>query len=234
MNPRIVVLLKFPLMVNALEALLEHDFEIRAFDSLTEYGSSTKANDLVILGSSFHPNLRETLRRCSLNPPRPTILVAPETDTLAVLIGLREGVAGLLSPESRVEEFSRTVWAVAAGRRYLTPRLSDKLLTLTLCPDAGTLTAREAEVLRLVTEGRSEKEIGSALSLSPHTIHSHKKRLMEKFQVDSQLKLAIAGLRLRELGSGRQAEFVHTLVNPTSGRCRANHSRTRPDLRRLK
>lgn len=105
------------------------------------------------------------------------------------------GASGYLLKESAFEEMLTAIRAVMANQRYLSPAVAGPVIEGYRALRSGhssslsRLTGREREVLQLVAEGRSTKDIAGRLHLSIKTIDTHRRRIMEKLSVHS-----IAGL----------------------------------------
>jgi DNA-binding NarL/FixJ family response regulator len=95
---------------------------------------------------------------------------------------LRAGASGFVVKHAAGVELIAAIQTVLRGGTYLTPDLSQDVLT-TLAergPSAGAiLTPRQREVIRLIADGRTMKEIAAALGLSPRTIETHKYEMMQ-------------------------------------------------------
>ena len=113
---------------------------------------------------------------------------------------LRAGAAGYLLKRTASAELVRAIRAVAAGGSYVDPSLAGALLSeqAQRVPRAdgarpndraGDLTPREAEVLRLVAQGHSNKEIAVALEISVKTVETHKAHAMAKLGLASRAAL---------------------------------------------
>jgi DNA-binding NarL/FixJ family response regulator len=83
---------------------------------------------------------------------------------------------------------------VVADKKYLSPEISDIVIEETL-PTSSLLTTREREVLQLLAEGMTVKEIASQLHRSIKTIHTHRKQIMEKLGIHSIAELTKYALR---------------------------------------
>jgi DNA-binding NarL/FixJ family response regulator len=96
------------------------------------------------------------------------------------------GARGFLLKESAGDEVVRAVRAVAAGQRYFSPGIANKLLDLPGVAGAGmdVLTARERQVLQLIAEGKSNAEAAAALGLSPRSVETYRGRLMQKLGIE--------------------------------------------------
>ena len=109
---------------------------------------------------------------------------------------LSAGAAGYILKECPFDELAQAIRGVAAGGRYLSPRIADvvvddyvKRLSWTADSPLLALTCREREVLQLVAEGKSTKEIALELHVSTKTIDANRRQIMEKLDVHS-----VAGL----------------------------------------
>jgi len=132
----------------------------------------------------------EVATRAATLSPRTRILVlsmhaAPEY----VAQALRAGVAGYLLKDAAAAELEVAIRAVARGESYLTPAISKQVVEGFLrgaepAPDplAG-LTARQREILQLVAEGRSTKQIAAVLDVSVKTVETHRSQLMERLDI---------------------------------------------------
>jgi two-component system, NarL family, response regulator NreC len=117
--------------------------------------------------------------------PRP-ILLTMHTDDQYILEALRAGVRGYVLKKQAAADLVRAIRDVAGGGVYLSPGISAiiaEAIRSPAAPSEKTLTAREREVLQLVAEGRSTKEIASILGVSIKTADSHRTRLMQKLDI---------------------------------------------------
>ncbi|MGB9604405.1 MAG: response regulator transcription factor, partial [Bryobacteraceae bacterium] len=88
--------------------------------------------------------------------------------------------------------------AVAAGEGYLSPAVSEAVLSdyrRHVSDPLDLLTSREREVLQLIAEGKTNKEIAAALNLSVYTVDAHRGRIMEKLNVHSVSELVRFAVR---------------------------------------
>jgi DNA-binding NarL/FixJ family response regulator len=109
------------------------------------------------------------------------------------------GASGFVVKDATVEDFVQTVRSVAAGKEVLPPALTGTLLSHIAMhavrrPSAATrgvrLTQREREIIDLIAEGLSNKEMARRLNLSTYTIKSHVHNILEKLALHSRLQLA--------------------------------------------
>lgn len=128
------------------------------------------------------------------------IILSMHADEEYVLQALRAGATGYLLKGSRTAELELAVTAVARGDTYLSPSAArhlvaeyqQRLSAGERLPDSATqdrLTPRQREILQLIAEGRTTKEIAQTLSLSVKTIEMHRSQLMERLKIHD-----IAGL----------------------------------------
>jgi DNA-binding NarL/FixJ family response regulator len=105
---------------------------------------------------------------------------------------LRAGASGYVLKQSAGEELLMAIQEVLRGKTYLTPRLTQEVITnLTDAENqpAVKLTPRQLEVLRLIAQGRRMKEVAAALQLSTRTVETHKYDMMRALGVESTAEL---------------------------------------------
>lgn len=110
------------------------------------------------------------------------------------------GVAGFILKDATFDDFVATITSVAAGERVLPPRMTGTLLSQIAraavkrgaaeALAAVRLTPREREVVALIANGRSNKEIAADLQMAAHTVKSHVRNIMEKLALHSRLQIA--------------------------------------------
>jgi DNA-binding NarL/FixJ family response regulator len=105
----------------------------------------------------------------------------------------RAGASAYLLKRSATSELPLAIREVMQGRSYVTPLVTEGLVESLLQPEARTpaheLTPRQREVLQLLAEGRSMKEVASLLNLTPRTVAFHKYRMMDELKVKSTAEL---------------------------------------------
>jgi DNA-binding NarL/FixJ family response regulator len=110
-------------------------------------------------------------------------------DASYVTQALRAGVAGYLVKGAAVAELPLAIKAVMKGQTYLTPKISrsvvDKFLDdgEQVADPLSDLTVRQREILQLIAEGRTTKEIAGVLDVSVKTVETHRARLMERLDI---------------------------------------------------
>jgi DNA-binding NarL/FixJ family response regulator len=123
---------------------------------------------------------REIVQAC---PRTKAILLTMHTDDHYVLEALRTGVTGFVVKSQAPADLIRAIHEVLRGMMYLSPRVSRTLVQAYLAkselpPDP--LTPREREVLQLVAEGKTTKEVAKHLGISVKTAESHRTRILKK------------------------------------------------------
>ncbi len=145
----------------------------------------------------------EVLRRAAQRSPRTrAVVLSMHEDEAYVVEALAAGASAYVLKRSDVEVLAHAIREAVAGRRYLSPPLSENLIEDYISTlDSGrfdpyhTLTAREREVLMLVAEGNSSAEIAGRLFLSPRTVEMHRANAMRKLGLRSQNDLIRYALR---------------------------------------
>lgn len=115
---------------------------------------------------------------------------------------LRAGAAGYLLKESAFEELIKAIRIVCAGKKYLSPDVTDIVLRDYLNPSIDNdhnltqdLTLREREVLQLIVEGCATKEVANRLNISIKTVESHRSRIMNKLGLHTVAELTKYAVR---------------------------------------
>ena len=125
------------------------------------------------------------------------VFTAYETDE-RVFGAIRAGAKGYLLKGAPTEEIGRAIRAVHAGGSHLEPRVAARVLSEFHAPRraSDTLSEREREVLRLVADGLSNKEIGRALTISERTARFHVTSILNKLGANTRAQaVAVAGQR---------------------------------------
>ncbi len=138
----------------------------------------------------------EAVRRVRASTPSTRVLVlsmhaAPEY----VRPALRAGALGYLVKGSGLDDLLPALRRVAAGLRFLGPEAARLAEQPDVGDDLDLLTPREREVLQLVAEGRTNREIAATLGLSPKTVDAHRTRVMQKLDLHDAQALTRYALR---------------------------------------
>ena len=155
----------------------------------------------VVLMDVTMPELNgiEATRRLVTASPRTRVLaLSMHKDAVYVREILRAGARGYLLKDSADADLIAAVRSVAKGEGYLSPAVSDAVLTdyrRHVTDPLDLMTTREREVLQMIAEGKTNKEIATTLNLSVYTIEAHRGRVMEKLNLHSTGELVRFALR---------------------------------------
>ena len=128
-------------------------------------------------------------RSAQASPQTRIIILSMYADPSYVRQALKAGVAGYLLKGAAVSELSIALKAVMEGEKYLTPKVSQTVVEGFLREtDPGgepieSLTERQREILQLIAEGRSTREIAQMLDVSVKTVETHRLRLMDRLGI---------------------------------------------------
>ncbi|MCL4797413.1 MAG: response regulator transcription factor [Bryobacteraceae bacterium] len=141
----------------------------------------------------------EATRRILEGSPHTRVLaLSMHKDAVYVREILRAGARGYLLKDAVDTEFLHAIRAVARGDGYLSPAVSAAVLDdyrRSVSDPIDLLTSREREVLQMIAEGKTNKEIANLLSLSVYTVDAHRGRIMEKLNVHSVTDLVRFAVR---------------------------------------
>jgi two-component system, NarL family, response regulator NreC len=141
----------------------------------------------------------EATRKITAALPRSRILaLSMHKDSVYVREILRAGARGYLLKDSIDRDLLAAVRAVAKGEGYLSPAVSDAVLSdyrKHVTAPIDLLTSREREVLQMIAEGKTNKDIANTLKLSVYTVDAHRGRIMEKLNLHSTGELVRFAVR---------------------------------------
>ncbi len=130
------------------------------------------------------------------------VALSMHSDSLFVTEMLRSGASGYLLKDCAFEELARAIRTVVAGKTYLSPSISgvvvdDYLHRLSKAVLSGSevLTDREREVLQLLAEGKSTKQIALKLHISVKTVETHRRQIMDKLDIHTVAELTKYAIR---------------------------------------
>jgi DNA-binding NarL/FixJ family response regulator len=137
------------------------------------------------------------------HPRTGVILLSMHSDEEFVVRALTAGAKGYLLKDSAEPDIVRAVHAVATGKTFFSPAIAHTLLEdyMRRLQQEGLqdrydlLTDREREVLQLLAEGRSNKEVAGILNLSVHTVDTHRSNFMQKLGLHNTAEIVIYAMR---------------------------------------
>lgn len=174
-------------------------------------GEASNGNEAIQLAEKLKPDVVvmdvampelngiEATRRLAASLPRCKVLaLSMHKDSVYVREILKAGARGYLLKDSADGDLLAAVRSVARGDGYLSPGVSDAVLSdyrRHVTDPLDLLSSREREVLQAIAEGKTNKEIAVALNLSVYTVESHRGRIMEKLNLHSTGELVRFALR---------------------------------------
>ena len=181
---------------DAVRALIEKrgDLEVvgEASDGQQAVSMTLEIRPDVILMEISLPRLSgiEATQRLLRDAPRSKVLILSRHEGRShVEQALRSGAAGYVTKSSSSQELIQAIEAVSSGRSFLSRAIARQVVDVVTCRNSPAqtgileLTSREREVLQLIGEGFSSKEIATQLGISTRTVESHRARLMEKLGI---------------------------------------------------
>lgn len=161
--------------------------------------------DVVIMDIAM-PNLngiQATTQVVKKNPQVGVIILSMYSDETYLTRTLSAGAKGYLLKDSADVDLHRAVQVVAEGKPFFSPVIADTLLEdymrqlqqRGLQDSYDLLTEREKEILQLLAEGRTNKEVASTLNLSPNTVETHRTRIMQKLDLHSSADIVLYAVR---------------------------------------
>lgn len=180
-----------------------------AVDAVAEHGPQVLLTDLRM---PVCDGAAATAEVCAHHPETAVVLLTTYDDEASILSALQAGARGYLTKEAGREEIATAIRAAAAGQSVLDPGVQARLVAavggVAASPDPGrdsdalsALTARETEVLELIAEGLSNREIARRLVVSEATVKTHINNLFTK-------------LDLRDRSHAMRFAFDHGLGGP--------------------
>jgi DNA-binding NarL/FixJ family response regulator len=163
------------------------------------------AADLVIMdiGMPLLNGIDAAAQIVKRNPRVDVILLSMHSDEDYVLRALSAGVKGYLLKDTVEMDLVRAIETVRKGRHFFSPAITEVMLEdyMRQLRDKGLqdsynlLTEREKEVLQLIAEGKSNKEVATVLNLSPVTVETHRANLMQKLNLHSTAEIVLYAVR---------------------------------------
>jgi DNA-binding NarL/FixJ family response regulator len=140
-----------------------------------------------------------------MQPPPLTIMLSMHLDESYVMRAINAGARGYLLKDATDEDLLPAIRAVAAGKSYFSPAVSgvlaeeymEQLRQRGLTDSYDLLTDREKEVLQLLAEGRSNKEVAALLDVGLSTVETHRANLMQKLNLHSTAEIVLYAVRKR-------------------------------------
>ena len=199
-RPRVLLADDHRMMAEGLKALLHDEFELVGIveDGRAMVEAAERLRPDVIVADVTMPNLNGFEALALLRKTQPNIKVVFLTmhqNAAYARRALDAGASGFVVKHSASEELVVAIHAALKGRTFITPCLTKEVVeqaeSSARAGKEGTkaLTSRQKEILQLLAEGRSAKEIASELTISARTVEFHKYQMMETNGLHSSAEL---------------------------------------------
>ncbi len=179
-------------------------------------GEASDGREAVRLAAELKPNvvvmdigmpnlngIEATAQIVKQNPHVHVIVLSVHSDESYLLRALSAGARGYLLKDSAEQDLVRAVEVAAQGKPFFSPAIAEKLLDdymrylqqRGLQDSYDLLTDREKEVLQLIAEGKSNKEIAALLNVSPYTVETHRAHIMQKLNLHNTAEIVLYAVR---------------------------------------
>lgn len=197
-------------MRSGLRSLLQQqgDFEVvgEAGDGREAVALAESLTPDVVVMDLTMPNLNGTEASRQITEKRPStavVVLTMHSDEAYVLRALKAGARGYLLKESAEADLIAAIRAVREGKAYFSPAVSQVLVRdymrqlrdKNIEDSYDLLTSREREILQLIAEGKSNKDVANLLNLSVYTVDTHRSNIMEKLGLHTVPELILYAVR---------------------------------------
>jgi DNA-binding NarL/FixJ family response regulator len=197
-------------MRTGLRALLERQ------PNLEVVGESENGRETVALAVSLRPDVVVMdVGMPVLNGIEATQMIVTQCPTIAVVIlsmhadesyvmrALKAGARGYLLKDSAAADLIGAIQAISQGKSFFSPKVSRVLAEdyVRVLKQKGAvdtydlLTSREREILQLLAEGKANKEVATALNISPYTVETHRSHILQKLNLHNSAELVLYAVR---------------------------------------
>lgn len=158
---------------------------------------------IVDIGMPLLNGIEATTQLVRDDPHLGVIILSMHTDESYIARALNAGARGYVLKDTADDEIEAAVHSVAAGKPYFSQRIAKTLLEdyVRMMRERGVadsyelLSDREREVLQLIAEGKSNKEVATLLDVSPYTVETHRGKLMQKLNLHSTADIVLYAVR---------------------------------------
>jgi DNA-binding NarL/FixJ family response regulator len=199
MRPRIFLADDHSMLLEAFSKLLESKYDVvgTATDGRKMLAGVSKLKPDVVLMDIAMPNLNgfdagEKLKK--LLPEVKLVFLTVNDDPDMVTEAFRIGANGYLLKDSAASELFQAIDAVLASKNYVTPKINQGMINSFIKHPSGhkvhgNLTIRQREVLQLLAEGHTMKQVAADLNITPRTVAFHKYQIMENLDIKTNSEL---------------------------------------------
>jgi two-component system response regulator NreC len=197
-------------MRTGLRALLERQ------PNLEVVGESENGRETVALAASLRPDvvvmdvgmpvlngIEATQTIVTQRPAIAVVILSMHADESYVMRALKAGARGYLLKDSAAADLIGAIQAISQGKSFFSPKVSrilaeDYVRVLKQKGAVDTydlLTSREREILQLLAEGKTNKEVATALNISPYTVETHRSHILQKLNLHNSAELVLYAVR---------------------------------------
>jgi len=197
-------------MRTGLRALLERQ------PNLEVVGESENGRETVALVASLGPDvvvmdvampvlngIEATKTIVTQRPATAVVILSMHADESYVMRALKAGARGYLLKDSAAADLISAIQAVSQNKSFFSPKVSRILAEdyVRVLKQKGAvdsydlLTSREREILQLLAEGKANKEVATALNISPYTVETHRRHILEKLNLHNPAELILYAVR---------------------------------------
>jgi DNA-binding NarL/FixJ family response regulator len=207
--PRVMLADDHTILVEAFRKLLEPHCEIVGTvadgRALLETAPQLKPAVIIVdIGMPLMNGLEAGMRLKELMPTVKLIFLTMNEDPELAMEAMRSGASGYLLKSSAASELVRAIEMALKGKTYVTPQIARGMQKAFINNPGSkardkTLTPRQREVVHLLAEGKSMKEVASVLNVTPRTVAFHKYRVMEELDLKTTAELIQYAIKTRIL-----------------------------------
>ena len=197
-------------MRSGLRALLDRQPNLEVVGE-TENGRETVAlaaslkPDVVVMdvGMPILNGIEATQTIVTQCPTIAVVILSMHADESYVMRALKAGARGYLLKDSAAADLIGAIQAISQGKSFFSPKVSrilaeDYVRVLKQKGAVDTydlLTSREREILQLLAEGKANKEVATALNISPYTVETHRGHILQKLNLHNSAELVLYAVR---------------------------------------
>jgi len=205
-KPRILLADDHKIVLEGLKGLLEPEFELvgTVEDGRALVAQAAKLRPDVIVADISMPRLNgiDAVQQIKKTDPGiKVVFLTMHPDVPYAVSAFEAGASGFVLKHSASSELVTALREALRGRTYVTPLIAGDLIrtyqgkVFSNAPSSAELSSRQREVLQLLAEGKSAKEIGALLNISARTVEFHKYRIMENLNIKTSAELVQYAVR---------------------------------------
>jgi DNA-binding NarL/FixJ family response regulator len=199
---RVTVIENDPLRLIGLRSLLSSERDLQIDHRTVDTALEDEYNSIILLGGNGNSTVYETVATLKAKRPEIRIIVTGSGNTDEdILQAITAGAKGYVHDAAPAAEFGEAVRVVHAGCVWAPGRVLSMFIDrVTMAAQSAArrppaFTAREREVLQLILEGRTNREIGKALGIETRTVKAHVARIMNRAGVQNRIALSVYAIK---------------------------------------